>query len=158
MARTPLDFLLQPGLTLFIWLGFNFISLLDRSCINLMFPCTKRSLTQSEEVSLSCTFLSCPASLPEFLPSRVTPYPDAYSDSCPRLCLIPYPSRYPEPNPSRYLSRTRAFSPELCPSRYLSHTRACYLECSHENWMAHVEQSKDLSHKAKLIAFLSQTK
>jgi hypothetical protein len=29
----------------FIWLRFNFISLLNQSCINLIFLCTKRSLT-----------------------------------------------------------------------------------------------------------------
>jgi hypothetical protein len=111
---TPLDLLLQLGLTLLIRLGFNFISLLNRSCINLMFLCTKRSLTRSKEVSSSCTFLSCPASLPESLPGRVTPYPisypNAYPDSYPRLCLIPYPSRYPEPYLSHYPSRTRSFS------------------------------------------------
>jgi hypothetical protein len=74
LARTPLDLLLQLRLTLFICLIFNFISLLNRSCINLMFPCTKRSLTQSKEASFSCTFLSCPASLAQFLPSWLTPY------------------------------------------------------------------------------------
>jgi hypothetical protein len=82
---------------LFIWLRINFISLLNRSCINMMFPCIKRSLTQTKEVSLSCMFLSCSAPLPEFLPSRVTPYPISYLDAYPdfylRLCLIPYPSR-----------------------------------------------------------------
>jgi hypothetical protein len=35
-------------LTLFIWLSFNFISLLNRSCTNLMFPCTNRSLTRNK--------------------------------------------------------------------------------------------------------------
>jgi hypothetical protein len=59
----------------FIWLRFNFISLLNGSCRNLMFPCTKRSLTQSKEVSLSCMFLSCLTFLPESLPGPVTPYP-----------------------------------------------------------------------------------
>jgi hypothetical protein len=102
--------LLQLGLTLLSWLRFNFISLLNRSRINLMFPCTKRSLTRSKEVPLPCTFLSCPASLLESLPSRVTPYlisyTDTYPDSYLRLCLIPYPSRYPEPQLSHYPSRT----------------------------------------------------
>jgi hypothetical protein len=121
LVRTPLDLLLQPVLTLFIWLRFNFISLLDRSCINLMFPCTKRCLTWSKEVSLSC-----PASLPKFLLGRATPYPisfpDAYPDSYPRLCSIPYPSSYPELYLSHYPSRTQACYPELYPSRYPSHT------------------------------------
>jgi hypothetical protein len=107
-ARTPFDLFLQPGLTLFIWLRFNFVSLLDPSCINLMFPCTKRSLTRSKEVYLSCTFLSCSASLREILPDWVTPclisFLDAYLDSYPRLYLIPYSSRYPKRNLSRYLS------------------------------------------------------
>jgi hypothetical protein len=132
LARSPLDLLLQPGLTLFIWLGFNFVSLLDQSCINLIFLCTKMSLTWSNEVSLSCTFLSCPVSLPEFLPSWVTPCPiyflRAYPDSYLRLCPIPYLSCYPKPNLSCYLSHTRACYPKLYPSRYLSRTRACYPE------------------------------
>jgi hypothetical protein len=114
LSRTPLDPLLQLGLTLLICLGFNFISLLNWSRINLMFPCTKMSLTRSKQVPLPCMFLSCPTSLPESLPGRVTPYPisypDASPDSYPRLCLIPYPSRYPEPHPSRYPSRTWSFS------------------------------------------------
>jgi hypothetical protein len=75
-----------------------------------MFLCTKRSLTRSKEVSLSRTFLSCPASLPEFLPGPVTPYlisyPDAYPDFYLRLCSIPYLSSYPEPYPSHHLSCT----------------------------------------------------
>jgi hypothetical protein len=132
LAQTPLDHLLQLGLTLSIWLRFNFISLLNRSCINLMFPCTKWYVTQSKEVSLSCTFWSYPASLPEFFPGQVTPYPisylDVYPDSYPRLCPIPYPSRYPEPYSNRYLSRTQACYPELYLSRYPSRTRACYPE------------------------------
>jgi hypothetical protein len=106
--------LFQLGLTLLIWLGFNFVSLLNWSRINLMFPCTQRSLTRCKEVPLSCTLLSCLASLPESLPGRVTPYPIsypyAYPDSYPRFCLIHYPSRYPEPHPSRYPSRTQSFS------------------------------------------------
>jgi hypothetical protein len=52
-----------------------------------MFPCTKRSLTRSKEVPLSC-----PTSLPESLPGQVTPYPisypDVYLDSYLRLCPI----------------------------------------------------------------------
>jgi hypothetical protein len=88
-------------------------SLLNQSCIKLMSPCTKRSLTWSKEVSLPCTFLPCPASLPESLLGRVTPYlisyPDAYLDSYPRLCPIPYLSHYPKPYPNRYLSHTRSF-------------------------------------------------
>jgi hypothetical protein len=82
------------------------------------------SLTRSQEVSLFCTFLSCPTSLPEFLLGRVTPYPISYSniypDSYPRLCLIPYLSCHLEPYPSH----TQACYPELYPSR----TRACYPE------------------------------
>jgi hypothetical protein len=94
-----------------------------------MFPCTKMSLTWSKEVSLSsCTFWSCPTSLPKFSLGRVTPYPisysDAYPDSYRRLCPIPYMSCYPEP----YLSRTRAYYPKLYSSSYPSRTRACYLE------------------------------
>jgi hypothetical protein len=87
---------------------------LNRSRMNLVFPCTKRSLTWSKKVPLPCTFLSCLASIPVSLPGRVTPYPisypDTYLDSYPRLCLIPYPSRYPEPHPSHYLSHTWSFS------------------------------------------------
>jgi hypothetical protein len=98
------------------------------------------SLTRSQEVSLFCTFLSCPTSLPEFLLGRVTPYPISYSniypDSYPRMCLIPYLSCHLKPYPSHtqacypelYPSRTRACYPEFYPSRYLSHTRVCYPE------------------------------
>jgi hypothetical protein len=114
LSWTPLDLFLQLGLTLLTWLKFNCISLLNQSCINLMFPCTRRSLTWSKEVPLSCMFLSCPASLPKSLPGRVTPYLisylDAYPDSYLRLCPIPYPSRYPEPHPTHYLSHTQSLS------------------------------------------------
>jgi hypothetical protein len=82
------------------------------------------SLTRSKEVSLSCTFLSCPTSLPEFLPSQVTPYPDAFPDFYPRLCLIPYPSHYPEPYPSRYPSYARECYSELYPSPTWTCTRS----------------------------------
>jgi hypothetical protein len=79
-----------------------------------MFPCIKRSLTRSKEVSLSCIFLSCPTSLPDFLPGRVTPYPisypNVYRDFYLRLCPIPYPSRYR--NPTRVVPEcvTRSFT------------------------------------------------
>jgi hypothetical protein len=108
----------------------QFISLLNWSCINLMFLCTKRSLTQSKEVSLSYTFLSYPASLPEFLPGCLPGFlpeividslpeslPESYlsvlPESYPRLCPIPYPSRYLEPYPSSYLSCTWVCYPKL---------------------------------------------
>jgi hypothetical protein len=85
-----------------------------------MFLCTKRSLTRSKELSLSQTFLSCLASLPESLSGRVTPYPisypDAYLDFYSRLCPSPYPSHYLEPYLSCYLSRTRVL-PEHVPDR-----------------------------------------
>jgi hypothetical protein len=107
----PLDLLHQLGLTLFIWLGFNFISLLNQSCINLMFPCTKRSLTRSKEGSSSCTFFVLPDhltrvftrsgnSLPDFLPGHIPGFfpeivPDSLPESLPETLFELLPESYP---------------------------------------------------------------
>jgi hypothetical protein len=128
LAQTPLDLLPRHDLTLSIWLGSNFISLLNRSCVNLMFLCRKRYLTWSKKVPLSCTLFVVPGLLTRVLPDRVTPYPISYPDThldfYPRLCPIPYRSGYSTPYPSRYPSHTRAcytdFYPGSCPIPYLS--------------------------------------
>jgi hypothetical protein len=116
LPRTALDLLLQLGLTLFIWLRFNFISYLNQSCINLMFLCTKRSLTWSKEVSLSRTFFLLGLLTQVF--TRIFPeiVPDTLSESPPELYpsvllgALPesYPDTYPigltQPYSSAYLA------------------------------------------------------
>jgi hypothetical protein len=88
------------------------MSLLNWSRINLMFPCTKRYLTGSKEVPLPCTFLSCPASLPDFLPGHLLGLlPEIVPDSLPELL----PRTSPESLPDLY--------PELFPSPTRTHTR-----------------------------------
>jgi hypothetical protein len=140
LAQTPSNLLLQLGLTLFIWLRFNFISLLNRSCINMMFLCTKKSLTRTQRSLPVLHVFVLPDLLTQVLPGQVTPYLISYTDThpdfYPRLCPIAYPSRYPAPYPSHTRACYPDFYPRLCPipypscylEPYPSRTRACYPE------------------------------
>jgi hypothetical protein len=87
-----------------------------------MFLCTKRSLTRSKEVSLSCTFLACTFlsphlsftwssnSLPDFLSGRSTGFLlEIVPDSLPELL----PGTLPKSLPESYLSVLPGFLPEI---------------------------------------------
>jgi hypothetical protein len=101
--------------------------LLNRSCINLMFLYTKRSLTRSKEVFLSCTFLSCPTSLPkffnwssnsllDFLPRRLPGFlPEIVSDSLPESLPVTLLELLPESYPSVLLGALPESYPDMYP-------------------------------------------
>jgi hypothetical protein len=107
-----------------------------------MFPCTEWYVTQSKEVSLSCTFWSYPASLPEFfsrsgnslpdfLPGHLPGFlpkivPDSLPESLPGTLLEPLPESYPSVLPGALLESLPELYPSVLPGALPEHlTRSC---------------------------------
>jgi hypothetical protein len=131
LAQTLLDLLLQLGLTIFIWLGFNFISLLPQSCINLMLQCTKVLICKAKKSP--CLLHFCLArppdpsftrssnSLLDFLPGRLPKYlPEIVPDSLPESYPSVFPRFLPEIELNSLLDSLSGTLPESVPESYPS--------------------------------------